>query len=402
METVLLLIFTLVYLGMAFGNLPGLVLDRTGIALLGAIGVIVFKRLSLNEALLGIDISSLAILFSFMIISSQLYFSGFYSRVATYLSDTNHSPKTFLLKVIFTTGLLSALLINDIVCLAITPLIIQICQRKSFNPVPFLIGVACSSNIGSALTLIGNPQNMLIGQALQIPFRTYTYAALIPSLLGGLITFAVICYKTTSWFDDTLKETKVETPKFDRWQTLKGSLTISLVILMFLFFEWPREHIALVAAGFLLLSRQMASKMMLSLIDWELLVLFLGLFIVNHQFNQTSFMPSLLHTLEEYKINLSSPFSIFFISSLLSNLISNVPTVMLLLPFTKTEETGTLLALSSTFAGNMFLVGSLANIIVVTQAARFGINISGKQHFSYGFPIAIATLILAFFLISYP
>lgn len=394
MEWSVLLIFILVYLGMVIGTWPGLAIDRTGIALLGAIAMIEVKELSLKEAVVDIDVSSIAILFSFMIISAQFYFSGFYTAVANRMERWQITPQYFLLAIIFLSGILSAVLINDIVCLAMTPLLIKTCQQKKLNPVPFLIGLACGSNIGSALTLIGNPQNMLIGQILHISFAQYTLDALVPCGLGLLVSWWVIKKQTHQWNKD-YQEVPFESPAYQAWQSNKGIIALVLLVGIFLIFDIPREHISLMAAGCLLLSRQMASRMMLSFIDWQLLVLFIGLFIVNHEFNQSEIMQSFLQNLQKEHVNLHSPSLLFITSAVLSNLISNVPAVMLLLPFASDAFSGTLLALSSTLAGNMFVIGSIANIIVITQAANFGVKISWKKHMAAGLPISLITLGLA-------
>lgn len=396
MEVTVLIIFILVYIGMALGNLPGLALDRTGIALLGAIAFIELKNLSLKDAVSDIDISSIAILFSFMIISAQLYYSGFYTFVSDRVQKWDISPHYFLLVIILIAGVLSAVLINDIVCLAMAPLLIRMCSLKKFNPVPFLIGLACGSNIGSALTLVGNPQNMLIGQVLRIPFALYTLDAIVPVILGWLAAWWIIKYQTEEWHEkDSIIQ--CESPAFDSWQSSKGVAVVIIIISIFLLVDVPREHVALTAAGLLLLSRQMATRMMLSFIDWQLLVLFIGLFIVNHEFNHSAIMQSFLITLQNHNIDISAPAPLFIISAVLSNIISNVPAVMLLLPFAKSNVDGTLLALSSTLAGNMFIVGSIANIIVVTQASNFGIRISWKKHLASGLPITVITLGLTAF-----
>lgn len=395
MEFWLLAVFCLVYLGMVLGNLPGLALDRTGIALLGAIAFITLKDLSLQQAVADIDISAIAILFSFMIISAQFYYSGFYTYVASRVERYTIRPSSFLFLLIIVAGTLSAVLINDIVCLAMTPLLIRICLKKKLNPIPFLLGLACGSNIGSAITLIGNPQNMLIGQVLHMPFGEYSLYALVPCLIGWIIAWAVITWQTKeSWYLEN-HEVEFESPTFDRWQSSKGVLAILVLLGLFLFFNVPRDHISLAVAGFLLLSRRMASHMMLSFIDWQLLVLFIGLFIVNYEFNRTDMMASFLQLLQSSHIDLSAPVWLYSVSAILSNIISNVPAVMLLLPFAQNHFDGALLALSSTLAGNMFIVGSIANIIVITQAANFGIHLSWKKHFASGFPISIFTLVVA-------
>jgi Na+/H+ antiporter NhaD/arsenite permease-like protein len=386
-----LAIFILVYLGLILGNWPGLALDRTGTALLGAIAFIIVQGMSLVQATGYVDLSAIAILFSFMIISAQFFYSGFYTRIVERIEQWELSPPALLLLVTFIAGALSSVLINDIVCLALAPLIIRGCTRKRLNPVPFLLGLACGSNIGSALTLVGNPQNLLIGQVLHIPFAEYLKYSLVPGLVSLPIAWLLILLQTgQGWYQEP-REIEFETTPFDRWQAWKGVGLISLLLISF-FFDVPRDHASLVIAGTLLLSRRMASQRMLNFVDWQLLVLFIGLFVVNGGFLATHAFDKLLINLQNYHIDLTAPLWIFLGAAILSNLVSNVPAVMLLLPFVHGSFNGSLLGLSSTLAGNLFIVGSFANLIVIAQAARFGITITWRQHMKVGAPIALITL----------
>jgi Na+/H+ antiporter NhaD/arsenite permease-like protein len=216
--------------------------------------------------------------------------------------------------------------------------------------------------------------------------------AVIPCFLGMIITWWVIVWQTVDDWHEENNEIAVETPSFDKWQSTKGVLVLLLLLGVLFLFNLPRDHVSLVAAGCLLLSRQMASRTMLSFIDWQLLVLFIGLFIVNQEFNRSDIVQHVANNLKSEEVTVYSPFSIFMASALLSNLISNVPAVMLLAPFATDQFTGSLLAMSSTLAGNMFIVGSIANIIVIAQAANFGIQITWKKHMSIGLPVSIVTL----------
>lgn len=396
MEAAALIIFLLVYLGMILGFWPGLALDRTGIALLGAIAFIELLGLNVGEATSFIDFSALAILFSFMIISAQFYYSGFYTRVTESMENWGLSPSFLLLTLIFISGALSALLINDIVCLAMAPLVIKVCIHKKLNPIPFLIALACSSNIGSALTLVGNPQNLLIGQVLDMPFGEYLKFSLIPCMLGLIATWLIIHYQVNGKWNEEGRSIEPDVIPYDAWQCLKGILVICVLLGFFLFTNLPRDSLSLVAAGVLLMSRRMASQTMLNFIDWQLLVLFIGLFIVNRSFLQVYDMSFLPAFLANYGVDLSSPNWISAISLVLSNIVSNVPAVMLLLPFIHTHFDGAILALSSTFAGNLTLVGSIANLIVVSQAAKYGVHIDWKKYLRTGLPVTLVSFLIIY------
>lgn len=399
MTATVLVIFGLVYLGMILGGLPFLQLDRTGIALLGAIAMIATESVSVEQAARSIDLPTVILLFAFMVVSAQMRLGGFYDWITVRLSALPVSPPALLGILIVVIALLSAVFSNDIVCLAIAPVLVDACMRRKLDPVPFLLGLACAANIGSAATLIGNPQNMLIGQTLHLSFAGYAAEAVTPVLVGLMLTWAVIaaCARGRWQLADGAmpeagSESESEAQTFDRWQTGKGLMVALAVLLSFLFTSWPREVVALAAAGVLLMSRRLHSSRMLGLVDWELLVLFMGLFIVNDALQRTGIPAGLVADSAAMGLHLDHPVPLFGAAFVLSNIVSNVPAVMLLLPVAQHPFAGPLLALVSTFAGNLLIVGSVANIIVVDAAARRGVFIDWRQHARIGVPVTIATM----------
>lgn len=185
-----------------------------------------------------------------------------------------------------------------------------------------------------------------------------------------------------------------EDPPFDPWQTAKGLAVAGALLLIFLFTDWPRDVAALVGAGLLLLSRRLHSSRVLGLIDWPLLLLFMGLFVVNHAFETTGLAAQAVAWLGTQGVHLADPGPLLVASAVLSNLVSNVPAVMLLLPHLggSGEQAGVMLALVTTFAGNLLLVGSIANLIVADLARQQGIEIDWKRHAITGIPVTLATL----------
>jgi Na+/H+ antiporter NhaD/arsenite permease-like protein len=275
------------------------------------------------------------------------------------------------------------------------PILIEGCARRQLDPKPCLLGLACAANVGSAATLIGNPQNMLIGQALHLSFAGYLLDAAVPALLGLVAVWWIICRATGSdWHRPTVLP-EIDAPPYNRWQTGKGWAVLLLLTTAFLFAPWPREVVALTAAALLLTSRRLASRSFLGLIDWQLLVLFIALFIVNHALAASGLLAAGLSFLANNGINLGHPAILFATTTVLSNLVSNVPAVMLLLPAADTPLGGAILALASTLAGNLLVVGSIANIIVLDQAARLGVAISWREHARIGVPVTVVTLLLA-------
>jgi Na+/H+ antiporter NhaD/arsenite permease-like protein len=276
-------------------------------------------------------------------------------------------------------------------------MLIEVCARRHLAPVPFLLALACAANIGSAATLIGNPQNMFIGESLRLSFAEYLLDGAPPAALGLAITWLVIRLQWRDrWTDERQPRIdRRQPPAFDRWQTAKGLALLALTVGAFLFTSWPRDIVALTAAGVLLLSRRMASREVIGLVDWHLLVLFLGLFVLNDAVARAGLLQQLYAALASAGVDLTRPTWLFAVTPLLSNLVSNVPAVMLLLPASSGPHAGAVLALASTFAGNLLIVGSIANIIVVDQARAQGVAIDWRTHARTGVPVTLATLGIA-------
>ncbi len=395
MHLVVLLVFIFVYAGLILGRIPGLSLDRTGITLLGAIVLIASGDMPVHDIAAAVDIPTIALLFSLMILSAQFRLSGFYSYVVNRIAIVPIEPPKLLALIIALVGALSALLANDVVCLAVAPILIEGCRRRRLNPVPFLIALACAANVGSAATLIGNPQNILIGQVLKLSFSRYLWQAGVPSVLGLAVVWGVIVSMTGGNWSSSDIPPQPRALKLDVWQTGKGFLLLATMVVLFLFAPWPRELVALAAVGVLLCSKKMRSREMLGIVDWQLLVLFIALFIVNYTLNQSGYLGQMKTHLTEIGVNIEQPIWLFATSVALSNIVSNVPTVMLLLSSAVHTLAGPILALSSTLAGNLIIVGSIANIIVVDQAGQQGVRISWKDHARIGVPVTILTLLIA-------
>jgi len=395
MDRLVLVVFAFVYLGMILGEIPGLALDRTGVALLGAIALLFAGKVTPDAAWQAIDVTTIGLLFGLMVVSAQLRLGGFYTELTRRIAAAPLRPEALLALLVAVVGVLSALLANDIVCLAVAPLLVEGCVRRRLDPTPFLLALACAANVGSAATLIGNPQNMLIGQRLGMSFAGYLVDAGVPALLGLVVVWGIVAAAFRGRWERSLPPPAVDAPPYDAWQSGKGLVVLVLLVIAFLLAPWPREVVALAAAGILLTSRRMASREILALVDWHLLVLFMGLFVVNHALAASGGMAHALTGLAAAGADVRNPIWLFPITALLSNLVSNVPAVMLLLPSASHPLAGPILALASTLAGNLFLVGSIANLIVVDQAARLGVRIGWRQHLRIGLPVTLVTLAIA-------
>jgi Na+/H+ antiporter NhaD/arsenite permease-like protein len=392
-------VFAVVYLGMFLGGLPRLKLDRSGVALLGAIAVIAFTGQSVEQAARAVDLPTIVLLFAFMVVSAQMRLGGFYTAVTRRVVAMPLSRSGLLAALIAVAGVLSAVFSNDIVCLAMTPVVARMCLQRGLSPMPFLVGLACAANIGSAATLIGNPQNMLIGSVMQLDFADYLRQALPPVGLSLLFLWLWLAWGPGSRAEPLRQRVAGamphdEEPEFDAFQSCKGLAVAAVLLLIFLFTDWSREVAALVGAGVLLLSRRLHSAHVMGFVDWQLLLLFIGLFVVNQAFEGTGLAADAVAWLSSRGLHLSEPGPLLVAGVALSNLVSNVPAVMLLLPHLQGQQAATLLALVSTFAGNLLLVGSIANLIVVDLARKSGIHIDWKQHASIGIPVTFGTLLL--------
>jgi Na+/H+ antiporter NhaD/arsenite permease-like protein len=394
-------IFAIVYVGMILGGLPFLQLDRTGIALLGAIALVAFGVLTPEQASQSQHLPTLILLFSFMVISAQMRLGGFYTWVTLRVAALAVEPPMLLGAVIAVVAVLSAVFSNDVICLAIAPVLADACLRRGLDPVPFLLALACAANVGSAATLIGNPQNMLIGEVLKLSFGGYFLEAIVPVVLGLATLWGLIAWQARGRWHAPQAQVAAEgaparratdqTP-FDRWQTAKGLAVAGALVAVFLLTDWPRDVAALTGAGLLLMSRRLHSTHMLGLVDWELLVLFIGLFAVNHALAHTGLTAQAVQALAGAGFPLTEPAPLFATAVVLANVVSNVPSIMLLLPAATEPFSGPMLALVSTLAGNLFIVGSIANIIVVDAARRRGVVIDWRRHARTGVPVTLATL----------
>jgi Na+/H+ antiporter NhaD/arsenite permease-like protein len=397
---VLLLVLAIVYLGMVLGTLPRLRVDRTGVALLGAIALVVLGSTGTEQAVAFVDVPTITVLFGMMVLSAQLRLGGFYGAVSRRIAAAPVGGPGLLAVVIAVAGGLSAVFTNDVVVLAMAPLLVDGLRARRVDPLPYLLALACAANVGSAATLIGNPQNILVGEVLDLSFARYLAVAALPAAGGLVVVWAVIRAVHRDRLSapaaaSTAADPPGDLPRFDAWQSGKGLALAALLMGAFLLTPWPREALALAAAGVVLLSRRFHTRETLGLVDWELLVLFVGLFVVNGAAGAAGLPERALGGLAGVGIRPDRPEWMLPITVVLSNLVSNVPAVMLLLPFARGPRAGALLALGSTLAGNLILVGSIANLIVAEQAGRKGIRISWLEHARVGVPITLLTLALA-------
>ncbi len=390
-----LLLFAATYLFLAAGRIPGLAIDRTGFALLGALAFLATSTITLDEAKLAVDAPTLALLFAMMLLSAQYQLSGLYGAISRRLARVA-SPRLLLAGTMAVCALLAAVLTNDVVCFALTPLLAAALARTRLDPVPYLLAIAVATNLGSALTPIGNPQNILIAQHLELPFGPFVAFCALPVAASLVVAYALLARRLTTRDESAPgAPTTVEEIPLDRWQATKAVALTAVAIALFLTPIHAYLTAALIA-GVVLTSRRMHTRTMLGLVDWQMLALFVGLFVVTRGLELSGWTAAAAAALERAGAPLGEGSALVPAVALLGTLVGNVPAVMLLLRFLPAQaEVGYALALASTFAGNAVLVGSIANLIVVEQAARVGIRIGFRDHLRVGLPIALASLAIA-------
>ncbi|MGE5505508.1 MAG: SLC13 family permease [Actinomycetota bacterium] len=397
MDTLVVAVFTFAYLGMALGRVPGLKLDRSGMALLAVVVLLAAGRLQVRDLGAPVDVSTLLLLFALMIVSAQFQTAGVYTAVAARVAAAKGSPPQLLALTVLVAGLLSAVLANDIIVFAMTPVVVEGIRRRGLDPRPFVLALAGAANAGSAMTVIGNPQNILIGQIGNLDFWRFLLACGVPGLLSLALVWLAVRLTWARALAATPEPRPAEPPPpVNAWQTAKGVAAVAGLVLLFAT-PLPREVGALVIAGLLLTSRRMSSREMIGAVDWHLLLLFACLFIVTDTFANTGLAQSAVEQLANRglfpdRLGVMAPLMLAG-----SNTIGNVPAVMLILAVWPTPDPGPMygLALLSTLAGNLLLVGSLANIITAERAVRAGLKIGFLDFARAGIPMTLASLALA-------
>jgi Na+/H+ antiporter NhaD/arsenite permease-like protein len=388
-----ILIFAGTYLVMAIGRLPGFRVDRTGAAIVGASLMIATNVLTAAEAYAAINYETIMLLFGMMIVVANLRLSGFFALVSAWVVEHAHSPIWLLAGIVAVSGVFSAFFVNDTMCLVLTPLVLEITKRLGRNPIPYLLAVAMSSNIGSVATITGNPQNMMIGSFSGIPYRTFS-AALAPIAAAGLIlTVFVIGAIYRAEFQRANQLAVAHKPVRIHRALLWKSVAASAAMIVLFFAGVPVPKVALVAGALLLITRRIKPERVYHEIDWGLLAMFAGLFVVIAGIEKTPLTADFFAFGSRYGLHRIAPMSIF--TAILSNLVSNVPAVLVfksLVPKLADPVRAWLtLAMSSTLAGNLTVLGSVAKLNVVERARREVRN-SFAEYAKAGIPLTDLTL----------
>jgi Na+/H+ antiporter NhaD/arsenite permease-like protein len=396
-----LAIFGFTYLVFAIGNFPGLQLDRTGAALAGGLLMVMTGSLSESKALAAIDFHTLLLLLGMMIIVANLRISGAFALVARWLLERAHAGYGLLAMTVVASGVLAAFFINDVICLSLAAPLIEVARILEIDAAPLLLALATGSNIGSVATITGNPQNMIVAGFAGISYSAFAIRLAPVALAGLLVDYVVIAWlyhgrlsRIPRRDDLHLDELHLpEPPPERRYHLIKSAIVASAVLVLFAM-GYPTHLVALGGGAALLFTRRTQPRAIYEQIDWTLLVMFAGLFIVVKGVETTHLLKSLVQAAGPEKLKNVAVLSMA--AAALSNLVSNVPAVLLFKPIypqiSQGMSTGLVLASASTFAGNLTLLGSIANLIVIEQARREGIEISFVDYLKVGLPVTIITL----------
>ena len=402
-DAVYLLIIVVTIVGVAVGRYPFLRMNRATIALTGASALIALDAISLEEAYAALDLDTLTLLFAMMILNVNLQRAGFFSLVGGWVVRHGHNSAQLLALFILASGLLSAVFLNDTIVLVFTPLVLQICKTLHQRPVPYLVALVTAANAGSVATITGNPQNMIIGVSSGIPFVQFT-AFLLPVALAGL---AVIWLAILLIYRGRLGHARIEHVPAVGLHVQQPLLTKSMVAtaLMVIGFiaGMPVPEAALIAAAMLLISRRVEPEAVFREVNWSLLVFFAGLFIVTGALETTGLSGRVFAQVQPLAER--SVAALALVAAVLSNLVSNVPAVLLFRPFVdqfaNPTQTWLVLAMATTFAGNLTLLGSVANLIVAELAGRQGVELTFTEYLKAGIPITLLTILLGILWLSF-
>lgn len=385
------------YIGIAIGHWPRLRANRTTITLMGAGLLIATSQVAFKDIGKYLDLDTLILLFSMMVINANLRIAGFFKLAGNALLHIARTPRALLAILILVTGVLSAFFLNDTICLMFTPLVLDLILATERNPIPYLIGLATAANIGSTATLTGNPQNMIIGIASGISY-THFAASLIPiALLGLTVVWIVLVFAYPKEFrPGPFTVYNLPKPRFYKPLLIKSLLVMAGLLVAFLL-SVPIAKAAFLAACILLFTRRLNPEKVFAEFDWSILVFFAALFIVTGSLEANGV------TNELFKLALGSRelnnLSLSTITVVLSNLVSNVPAVLLLKPVVQGLANPTAgwltLAAASTLAGNLTLLGSVANLIVAEVAERRHVRLSFWEYTRVGIPITLLTLVIS-------
>jgi Na+/H+ antiporter NhaD/arsenite permease-like protein len=398
-EGIAIAIFALTYLLISGRRLKLLPLNRPAAALLGTVLMVVTGVLTPEQAYRAVDYDTLVLLLGMMLIAAYLHLGGFFDWAAHWTLRAAGTPQRLLLFLMLTSGVLSALLVNDTVCLMLSPLVVRVIARSGLPLLPYLLALAMSANLGSVCTLVGNPQNMIIGQLSGLSFGRFTLE-LLPAAAAGLALEFVIL---RLGFRRVLAAARIQAdpgaaPPLDRRLVRLALLTLAGVFAGFLA-GWNLAWTALAGGAVVMVLARRDTHEVLKQVDWHLLLLFAALFVVVEGLNLTGLPGQLYEQLRGLfgATATAQAWNLTWFAAAGSNIFSNVPFVLVAgqwLPhFADPPLMWKVMALATTFAGNLTLLGSVANLIVV-ESARGHLEVGFWDYARFGIPVTLLTLVV--------
>lgn len=399
-QDLVLLIFIITYIFIAIQNITWLKIDRPSGVIIGSTMLLLTGVLTIREAYNFIDWNVITFLLGMLIMIAFLEYAGFFEHVALWLVRISHSTAQLLFTTIIASDLLSAFFVNDTICLLFTPIILKATRYLKISPLPYLIAIATASNIGSALTITGNPQNMYIGIQSAIPFVKFFLLMILPVIAGITIDYLIIWFIFRKEINHTaLSPVQIEAPELKTTLMYKTLGALSITVILFICgIQYP--FAALIGASLILLIAQVPPRHILGELDWTILLFFAGLFVVMGAFEKAGYMEKIVAFALQYirHDNFAGFLGLSAFTALLSNIVSNVPAVILMRPLIERLGGGDrlwlLLAMSSTFAGNLTLVGSVANLIVAEKAHAENYHLGFLSYFKVGFFVTALTIFI--------
>jgi Na+/H+ antiporter NhaD/arsenite permease-like protein len=398
-EIIALAIFALTYLLLSGRQLHILPLNRPAAALLGTVLMVVCGILTPEQAYHAVDYDTLVLLLGMSLISAYLYLAGFFEWTADRVLRIAKTPQRLLLYLTLTASVLSALLVNDTICLMLTPLVVAVVVRGRLPLLPYLLALAMSANIGSTCTLVGNPQNMIIGHLSKIPFTNFSLSLLPVSIAGLAVEFAILSFA----FRKTLRAVSIQTAEVPQRPLDRRLIALTLGVLALVFAGFVAgfnlSWTALAGATLVMVIARRDTHAVLKLVDWNLLFFFAGLFVVVEGLNSTGLPDQIYNHLRGLFGSSAGAqaWNLTWFSVAGSNIFSNVPFVLVAgkwIPgFANPELMWKVMALATTFAGNLTILGSVANIIVV-ESARQHIKIGFWDYAKIGIPVTLLTTVV--------
>jgi len=395
--------FVACYVGLGLGRVPPFRVDRTGVAIIGAAAMVASGALPWADAVASVDAATLVLLFGMMIVTAYLRLSGFFRLVMTWALRRARTPLGLLAVVVVASGGLSAFFVNDVVCLVLTPVVLEATRQLGLPPVPYLLALATAANVGSVATLTGNPQNVNVGSVSGISYRSFLAREAPVAALGLACVLVVVWLAYRRQLPHARLEIAPDARMAIHYPLMVKTIAAVCVMLVAFLAGVPIAIVAIAGAGVTLLTRRVKPEKVYREVNWGLLVLFAGLFVVTAGLEHSGIVGVFLHLAQA--ANLHRPAVLTAVTAVLSNLVSNVPAVLLVKPligsFAEPRRAWLVLAMASTLAGNLTILGSVANLIVVETARAGRVEIGFVEYSKVGVPLTLVTLFLGWLLLAF-